>query len=1291
MVIKTFIRSLLLLLFFSIGGKLYAQQISVDQLSGAARVNIPIYTLNRGRINVPISISHYGNGIKAKDVEGSAGMGWYLSAGGSISREVRDLPDDLTTSNKGWLYNSNGTAISNFSIANDNNSATCSDETTDLNYMSNNIANLSDTEADVFHINVPGISCKLVFDANKAPRTIPYQDIKISYTLGSAGIASFRLINDQGIIYDFELAEIAFKKTVSSNPSSILFYKDLYNKYQTEIAYNRKWLLTKISEGDNQVYFRYNNSDEKEKRSVSPYEFYIGNTTTKTLQFKVEERAPTYTLIGITYDVDGDVSLANKVGFTYSYISSTNMPIVTRIDVPGKSYTLSYKNAFASSNQGYYRSFLSEITLAGSSDTPVRLKFDYNGVTPYGNTWQTSLPDSSSKQLDRWGYYDANVTNSLLPEVYINTITAGIDRFRYTYKSSMAGSYPYYISGRSRDVNPLSVTTGTLKKVTDLNGKETVFSYEPNSYYDPQAVENVYGAGVRVKKVVEYDVADTTVKKTINYTYLDPVTGYSSGKPLSLPVYAFVRPYTGAGSLQDQWQASVVRSEENLSTEDNSILYTHVRETIAGMGYKNYSFVVPASHFESSASPDWAPTIVNIAGCAGAGYLVNDKNTYPFVNHPNFDFERGLPLQLSSYNQAGQKVSETNYTHTRVGTPTYIYSLRKELNNGITTYAKYYTITGINKEVQTQTEILYDLANSTQQQSVVNYAFESSNHQYPTTIWKTNSNGSTTISRTKYSKDYDLSIAVDSAAVTLKRMVIANMNVPVEKYTQIQWSGVTKTVAAELMKFATFYPPYSAVRYMPVKSMSFMDGNGVSDFQVSSIQSGNFNNDSRYFPVSEMLAYNKVGQLLSSKPANGQTSSSLYNDVTGLPKASFVNAAYNEVVHEDFEPNYDYSLLVEGTAIPTNDAHTGNLSVAFSSGIESSYPLRKKQGANYYLFSIWIKTANAGNLQIRTVGNASNTYNMAYSNTNDKWVYRTLKIPVAALTGTFDLKLQSSTSLLVDDILFYPTDANVSTQTVQPNTLFKTSETTGNGQTVYYDYDVFGRLKHVYDKDKNMIQKKTYISKESIAQYGVAVGHSGNSTILSPQYFSDATTNTTTDGLNYVWNFGDGTPSVNASGGFVPHTYTTAGTYTVTVSKSSPYYGAASTSYSITIGNPTNISVHSSGDISLLTFSQGSTIVYQFSQSQLSSGTVTINPGVYTVRVSAPGAYSTTYPQSPNGFKSLGYVGYGPNGTGEYKSCYNSTPHVVLYDFTIDFTGKQTISFFTDNQVCPFVEVGEVQ
>ncbi|WP_131539683.1 hypothetical protein [Pedobacter nototheniae] len=65
---------------------LRAQIVNVSQSSGAATINIPIYTLKRGKITVPISLFYYGNGVRAKDIEGSGGMNWQFSAGGAYKR-----------------------------------------------------------------------------------------------------------------------------------------------------------------------------------------------------------------------------------------------------------------------------------------------------------------------------------------------------------------------------------------------------------------------------------------------------------------------------------------------------------------------------------------------------------------------------------------------------------------------------------------------------------------------------------------------------------------------------------------------------------------------------------------------------------------------------------------------------------------------------------------------------------------------------------------------------------------------------------------------------------------------------------------------------------------------------------------------------------------------------------------------------------------------------------------------------------------------------------------------------
>jgi len=88
-------------LLFS-GWTSYAQSVvNVDPLTGAGSVVIPIYSLSSGQVSLPVSLTYTGNGVKPKDVEGSAGMGWQLQAGGQISRVVRGLPDDVTKDNAG--------------------------------------------------------------------------------------------------------------------------------------------------------------------------------------------------------------------------------------------------------------------------------------------------------------------------------------------------------------------------------------------------------------------------------------------------------------------------------------------------------------------------------------------------------------------------------------------------------------------------------------------------------------------------------------------------------------------------------------------------------------------------------------------------------------------------------------------------------------------------------------------------------------------------------------------------------------------------------------------------------------------------------------------------------------------------------------------------------------------------------------------------------------------------------------------------------------------------------------
>lgn len=60
----------------------------VDLYSGNARIEIPVYTLKDGCVEIPIRLTYATSGIKVNEEAGWTGLGWSLEAGGFITRQV---------------------------------------------------------------------------------------------------------------------------------------------------------------------------------------------------------------------------------------------------------------------------------------------------------------------------------------------------------------------------------------------------------------------------------------------------------------------------------------------------------------------------------------------------------------------------------------------------------------------------------------------------------------------------------------------------------------------------------------------------------------------------------------------------------------------------------------------------------------------------------------------------------------------------------------------------------------------------------------------------------------------------------------------------------------------------------------------------------------------------------------------------------------------------------------------------------------------------------------------------
>jgi hypothetical protein len=506
-----------ILLLTTVGYKVNAQNnVSVNLSTGTANVNIPVYTISRGQASVPISLEYTAVGIRGGELQGALGTGWQLNAGGAIVRELHDLPDDIKSdqsnnSRMGWLYNTNATKINNFAITNDNNSATCTDETSDINYINNNFSDNSDMEPDAFYVQAPGLSCQLVYDQiNSTFRTIPYQDIKISYTLNGTGntITAFTIVNDKGIEYTFDVAESVTITTSSSAPSGVIYFKRPYNLFQYGIVYNSKWCLSKIKDPyGNAVILSYTNSLTTRSFSTPTIiKTYNGSYFVNTTLYSTSQSYNPQFISSITaYNATGNFS-TESVFFNYTATTDDSKYIVSSISLnaAGRTLVCSYNKI-----PGFKRDFLisfgeSGCSSGGVSYNSLLYKFDYTGVTfASGSVGVTDLTLNGDEQ-DYWGYinYNFDVPGTFMYVYPDNANYPNLERYRINPIPNYSGTY-YTFDGLNKTVDLFYIRLGTLSKIAYPSGGSTSLTYEPNDYYDASAATTYQGSGLRIKQLVD--------------------------------------------------------------------------------------------------------------------------------------------------------------------------------------------------------------------------------------------------------------------------------------------------------------------------------------------------------------------------------------------------------------------------------------------------------------------------------------------------------------------------------------------------------------------------------------------------------------------------------------------------------------------------------------------------------------------------------------------------------------------------------------------------------------------
>jgi hypothetical protein len=695
-------------------------EIPVNMYTGQPSIGLPLTTITSGNISVPVSISYDANNSSAKS---SAGFGWSVSVGGgSVSREVRGLPDDFgyNDSRKGWLYEKSpelnlSTDVGNFTPSADTEATTFADEAADHAKLEG-YRGVFDTEPDVFNFTAGDVSGSFVFDNSHIIRTIPYRDVKIE-PIAISGvdkkIIRFIITTNDGYKYTYEkLATSTIDATRNQYLNTVHFLTTDYELYEQAVSYTAQWLVTRIDSPDGHyVTFTYNDgTPEVSEKEINvgyyktPDPFYADPTDLEVRNIyttKVTSVQP------VLIEITG--STGDRVGFTYSQLyndDQDNASYLTQVELSDsrkgstsvtsfvKRFQFQYK-AVPYSNEGltaYWRKFLMSVTEESGCDRMPPHKFSYTridgldelrlAITKY-NAW-----GFGSGLGDKWSYADAPVKHNI-PKLYIYPSEPEEHRYRLHRLSSHVGE-EYILEGVERGGG--AVSDGLLQSITYPHGAKTTFQFSPNEYYDAHGNQTLDASGFRIMWIAYYDgFSATPVEKVFNY--LDPATGKSSGhllrKPvLSFPAFKWKEPFNqnstnpqheknfgdfdGENSLElkERWKYLTIRVESDIApsetTHGSVVGYKFVTVNRPGAGKATFEYHVPGVYGESITGP-WESTVNRFARPYNIpmGH-VTGGGPWRFPHSPNalFDYQRGLIWRKSDYNSTGKLVQQTETTYT---------------------------------------------------------------------------------------------------------------------------------------------------------------------------------------------------------------------------------------------------------------------------------------------------------------------------------------------------------------------------------------------------------------------------------------------------------------------------------------------------------------------------------------------------------------------------------------------------------------------------------------------------
>jgi hypothetical protein len=1001
-----------------------SQSSGVNEFTGSINYSFNFYPLVVDGQSFPISIGYSSNGVKVDEYASSVGLGWNLSAGGSITKITRGL-DDMEPG-KGYHVIS-GSLITPENIYN----------------------GIADGEKDYYVFSAFGFGGTFYYDETTATYK-PLAGEKISIEWQPTPQV-FIIRDDAGNAYHFTLRETIY--TYSGTLSNLVNTQQgnwfltkvvLASKKEITLAYTAK-NITGLKVSFNEVSSIAYGSCNVQPNHIGSFIYNTYNS------YKIQSITSGNTTIEFSYkstarqDITDDYAL-EKIDVK---LNNTNY----------KAYIL---------QQSYHNSRLmlnginEWIIASGTAQSLLELEY-YKDYT---------MPAPVSVQSQDWmGYF--NNQAAYTTTYYSPNFKTLVSPYQTPGTTGSAGIEP----GANREIATADVVqTLMLKKAVNLYGKTEEFTYEANKYNVVGANQNgptnteTLTHGVRVAEVTSYEQTQPSKKKYIKYIYLDN-NNVSTGLLTTLTAAPTV---FGLGCTRIIRMPYIRKTRAQVA--DAMVVYRHVKtqvytnpadQTNSTLGYTINSYSIDSPGYENDT---WGgvstPRPIFYANKCMWGKLTSSK----------------------SYSRTMQLVSWVDYIYESASTRkyfgTYVW-LGKKMADGSNDAAAhyYYTHVGYNRLKYT---VKYSYSPDAQLMVTNKQVLTYDNAGYVSEI-KSYINTVLT-NRTTYKHPYDYSvtgIANHPNGKAIYQMNQQKIAAPVIESISYKVAGTTETVISagiNLQKYDDGLQMILADKTLTYKQVSPQATVTALSFDASGAPSY----PDSYRIVSETRKFDDQ-QYPVEVVANDVECTALHYNENGNLLCTFSNTLFDATGFMGFEPyeiaklsNYstiNANWYITGSAYTyalVNTAYTGtaaiNLSLCmWAPAIEFTKVL---QAGKRYILRYWQKTGSGNVILSLNNTEITSTQKVLKNLTDWQLIEREIETDPFGLS-TFSL----AGTAIIDDIVFYPLGSAYQYQ-VYNNKEMKTAGCDASGTCIFYEYDNQYRTLYIKDQSNNVLKAFEYGIKE---------------------------------------------------------------------------------------------------------------------------------------------------------------------------------------------------------------------